>query len=65
MSIPETTERWLTIDEAAEYLGVSRRAIHRYIKERSLPAYKSKVRGRTLLRQEDLDAFRQPRPLRE
>lgn len=56
-------ERWLTVDEAAEYLGVKRRAIFRYIKIGKLTGYKTPVRERTVFRAEDVEALKQPRPM--
>lgn len=56
-------DEWLSIDQAAAYLGVGRRAIHKYVQQGKLPAYKSGVGGRTLFRREDLEAFKTPRPL--
>lgn len=53
---------WRSIDDAAAYLGVTRRAIHKYIQQGKLPAFKSNVGGRTLLKLADLEAFKSPRP---
>ncbi|MBI2953047.1 MAG: helix-turn-helix domain-containing protein [Chloroflexi bacterium] len=55
-------EKWLSVAEAAEYLGVTPRAIRKYIQQGKLRAFKSPVGGRTLFRPDDLEAFRQPRP---
>ncbi|MCL5107323.1 MAG: helix-turn-helix domain-containing protein [Chloroflexi bacterium] len=56
-------EQWLTVDQAAEYLGVTRRAIHKYVQLGKLPAFKAPVGGRTLFRRADLADFRAPRPI--
>lgn len=50
------------MDQAAAYLGVTPRAMRKYIQQGKLRAFKSPVGGRTLFRLEDLDAFKQPRP---
>ena len=34
------TERWLSVDEIAEHLGVSRDTIYNWIKGKSMPAHK-------------------------
>lgn len=41
--------------EAAEYIGISRSAIWRLIKDGSLPP--CRIGGRTLIRRVDIDAF--------
>lgn len=63
--MPEETEEqgWLSVEEAAEYLGVSRRAIHKYVQQGRLAAFKAPIGGRTLFKREDLDAFRKIRPI--
>lgn len=57
------TEEWMSIDEAAAYLNVGRRAIHKYIQQGKLPAFKTLVGRRTLLRREEVKALLVPRPL--
>lgn len=47
--------RYLTLDEAAQYLALSRRSLQRCIAAGDVPAYK--VRGRVLLRLDQLDAW--------
>jgi excisionase family DNA binding protein len=51
---------WLTIDEAAARLGVSKRAVYKYIQTGRLAAYKAPVGGASLVKAEDLKAFAQP-----
>ena len=34
------TERWLSVDEIAEHLGVSRDTIYNWINEKKMPAHK-------------------------
>jgi excisionase family DNA binding protein len=53
---------WITIEQAAEQLGVSRRSIRRYIADGLLPAYR--VAGDHLIRiaQDDLDQMMVPIP---
>jgi excisionase family DNA binding protein len=54
-------KRWLSVGEAAEYLGLSARSLRRLMEpdpktgERKLPTYKPN--GRALLKREDLDAY--------
>jgi excisionase family DNA binding protein len=53
-------EDWLSINEGAEYVGVTTATLARKIKERYLTAYRMQG-GRTLrLRRADLDALFQP-----
>lgn len=33
-------DRWLSVDEIAEYLGVSKDTVYNWIKDRNLPAHK-------------------------
>ena len=33
-------DRWLSVDEMAEYLGVSKDTVYNWIKDRNLPAHK-------------------------
>lgn len=35
-----TGDRWLSVDEIAEYLGVTKDSIYRWIEKRGLPAHK-------------------------
>ena len=48
---------WLTVDEAAEYLRVSRRQIYRFCSEGVLPYYTLPGVGARRFRREDLDAL--------
>jgi excisionase family DNA binding protein len=54
--------RWLSKEEAAEYLGISLSSLRRLMEmdpktgERKLRVY-NPVRGRTVLKREDLDAY--------
>ena len=36
----ESSERWLSVDEIAAYLGVKRDTIYKWIDRRSMPAHK-------------------------
>lgn len=53
---------WLSLDEVAARLGVSRRAVYKYIQAGRLAAYKAPVGGKSLVKVEDLEAFAKPRP---
>ncbi|MER3486296.1 MAG: hypothetical protein C4345_10305 [Chloroflexota bacterium] len=59
----EHTGEWLSVDEAAKYLGVTRRAIDRYSQTGKLRAYKMPIGDRTMFRREDSEAFKTPRPV--
>jgi len=50
-----TTDEWLTIAEAANYLKLSTQSIRNYLKDKKLPAYRN---GRVIrIKRTDLDAF--------
>jgi len=48
--------RWRTVSQAAEYIGVSRRTIQRYIKDSSLHSYVTPS-GIIRINQNDIDAW--------
>lgn len=49
------TKKWLTVEEAADYLGLKKSTIYAYIHERKLPYYK---RGHVVrFKVEELDAW--------
>jgi excisionase family DNA binding protein len=48
-------QEWFTVDEAAEYLRVSKRTIYRLCQERELVGYRTSRRGYWRFRKEDLD----------
>lgn len=62
MTTATNQRRWLSKAEAAEYLGISMSSLRRLMEmdpktgKRALPAY-NPVRGRTVLKREDLDAY--------
>ena len=58
-------EMWMSIEAAAELLGVGRRAVHKYIQQGKVQAFKAPVGGRTLLKRADVEALKIPRPLHE
>lgn len=49
--------RWLTIEEAAEYLRVSKRTIYRWLHDGLLPGYRAGPRGPWRFLREDLDGM--------
>ena len=55
---PEQTQaqKWYTVNEAAQYLRVSRRTIYQLVKEMQLAPYKVGTAGHRRFRQEDIDA---------
>jgi excisionase family DNA binding protein len=57
------TKEWFTIEEAAEYLCVSRRTIYKLTKEGRLPAFRIGRERHRRFRKEDLDKV--PRPYEE
>ena len=54
------TKEWFTVDEAAEYLCVSRRTIYKLTKEGRLPAFRIGKERHRRFRKEDIDKV--PRP---
>ena len=59
-------EQWLTLEEAAAYLKVSKPTIYRFCSEGSLPFYKLAGTGQRRFKQSDLDTLFTPgRPSRE
>lgn len=52
---PQTPAGYLTVQQAADYLGISEKSIRRYIKFYGLPA--SKPAGRYLISREDLERW--------
>jgi excisionase family DNA binding protein len=54
------TKAWFTVEEAAEYLCVSRRTIYKLTKEERLPAFRIGNERHRRFRKEDLDKV--PRP---
>jgi len=54
------TKKWFTVEEAAEYLCVSRRTIYKLTKEERLPAFPIGKECHRRFRKEDLDKV--PRP---
>ncbi|MBI2934559.1 MAG: helix-turn-helix domain-containing protein [Chloroflexi bacterium] len=49
------TKEWFTVDEAAEYLAVSRRTIYKLTKDSRLPAFRIGRERHRRFRKEDLD----------
>jgi excisionase family DNA binding protein len=56
-------KEWFTVEEAAEYLCVSKRTIYKLTKEGRLPAFRIGQERHRRFRKEDLD--RVPRPSEE
>jgi excisionase family DNA binding protein len=56
-------KEWFTVEEAAEYLCVSRRTIYKLTKEGRLPAFRIGQERHRRFRKEDLDKV--PRPSEE
>jgi len=54
------TKEWFTVEEAAEYLCVSRRTIYKLTKEGRLPAFRIGKERHRRFRKEDIDNV--PRP---
>jgi len=54
------TKEWFTVEEAAEYLRVSKRTIYKLTKEGRLPAFRIGQERHRRFRKEDLDKV--PRP---
>ena len=54
----ETQVHWLTLSEAHALLGVSRKALYRYMEKQYIP-YKKAANGRRYIKQQDLKEFKQ------
>ena len=50
-----TTKEWYTVEEAAEYLCISRRTVYKLTREGRLPAYRIGQERHRRFRKEDLD----------
>jgi len=50
-----TTREWFTVEEAAEYLRVSKRTIYKLTQEGRLPAFRISEQRHRRFRKEDLD----------
>jgi len=57
------TKEWFTVEEAAEYLCVSRRTIYKLTREGRLPAFRIGKERHRRFRKEDIDKV--PRPAEE
>ena len=57
------TKEWFTVEEAAEYLCVSRRTIYKLTQEGRLPAFRIGKERHRRFRKEDIDKV--PRPSEE
>jgi len=57
------TKEWFTVEEAAEYLCVSRRTIYKLTREGRLPAFRIGKERHRRFRKEDIDKV--PRPEEE
>lgn len=53
-------EEWMTLEEAAAYLKVSKPTIYRYCDQGALPFYKLAGTGQRRFKRGDLDALLQP-----
>jgi len=58
-------QEWFTVDEAAEYLRVSRRTIYKLAREDRLPAYLLGRQRHRRFRREDLDKVLRPEACQE
>jgi len=57
-------DEYLTVQEAADNLGVSRFTVWRLIRDEELTAYQSSVdRRRKLVRRADVEALKQPKAI--
>jgi len=54
------TKEWFTVEEAAEYLCVSKRTIYKLTKEGRLPAFRIGKERHRRFRKEDLDKALRP-----
>ncbi len=56
-------EEFLTLEAAAEVLGIAKRTVFHYIRNGKLTGYRSGVGNRTVVRREDVEALKQYRPV--
>lgn len=49
---------WLDSNRAAQYLGVSRKAIYHYVERRGLPAHQDQDGGKLWFKRSELDDWR-------
>ena len=56
-----TMKEWFTVEEAAEYLRVSKRTIYKLTKDGRLPAFRIGQERHRRFRKEDLDKVPRPR----
>ena len=56
-----TTKEWFTVEEAAEYLRVSKRTIYKLTSEGRLPAFRIGHERHRRFKKEDLDKVPRPR----
>ena len=53
------TKEWFTVQEAAEYLSISRRTVYKLTQEGRLPAFRVGLERHRRFRKKDLDALPQ------
>ena len=58
---PASEPDWLTLGQAAKYLGVHIETVRRWAREKAIPAAKLGNRGGFRFRREDLDRFLEAR----
>jgi excisionase family DNA binding protein len=56
----EVPKEWFTLDEAAEYLGVSKRTVYKWTKEGRLRTFILGKERTRRFRKQDLDSIPQP-----
>lgn len=60
---PSDSERiWISLNEAAEYLGVAPKSVRRYIADGRLRAYRLAGKQTIRIKAQDLDALMRPIP---
>jgi excisionase family DNA binding protein len=47
---------WLTIKDTSKWLGVTKQTVRNWISQGKFPAYQINLRGRILMKQEDIQA---------
>ena len=58
-------ESFVTVDEAAELLGIKRATIWKWIKRYDLQRYRVVGDRRSYLKREDIDKLREPQPIKK
>ena len=59
----QSEEEYLSADEAAEHLGISRSYFFRLVKQYGLRRYKRALSRQVFFKKEDIEGVKKPRPV--